>query len=400
MNNQILTFRDLFAPITAEAFFDRHFGRQPVHVQGHEAKLAGVFSWQALNGLLGMANIWSANTVKLVLDGADIPPESFCRPILNREGEIAQQVDPAQLRAWLRDGATMVLDLAESFSPTVASVCAALQVWFRGPASCNIYCSWRNHAGFNSHFDTTDVVVLQISGTKNWSVYDRRFEHPVDEPGYQTGSFSNDFHDQNKGALLAKFEMTPGDLLYLPKGQYHDALATSGASLHLTFSIPQATGYDVLVRLTEATIDDPLFRESLPTFDDVEALSAHLQRLASRMAEIFVAPQTRDNVSAFQRRRAFTFCFPEFGLPARDDPIVFCVRGLGARVVRRSAETELHTASGSAMLTGDAEALAEWVLARDYFTAADVAEAMPTFSTPARETALTALVEAGLIISI
>jgi len=36
--------------------------------------------------------------------------------------------------------------------------------------------------------------------------------------------------------------MKPGDILYLPRGQYHDALTGDRASLHVTFGVAPATG--------------------------------------------------------------------------------------------------------------------------------------------------------------
>jgi ribosomal protein L16 Arg81 hydroxylase len=50
--------------------------------------------------------------------------------------------------------------------------------------------------------------------------------------------------------------MKPGDVLYLPRGQYHEALASSDASLHLSFGIGQPTGIDVISRLLKSLPDE------------------------------------------------------------------------------------------------------------------------------------------------
>ena len=51
--------------------------------------------------------------------------------------------------------------------------------------------------------------------------------------------------------------MKPGDILYLPRGQYHDALTGDRASLHVTFGVAPATGL-ALFKLLE-----PFQREQL-----------------------------------------------------------------------------------------------------------------------------------------
>lgn len=375
MSAQAITFRDMLAPMTAEDFFERHYDRQPLHIAGGSDKFAPVFSWPVLNTLLNMPNIWTGATVKIVRDDLTLPKEHFCRPVYGREGQMVMEADPAQVRAYLREGATIVLDFVESLSPAVASVAAAVQVWFGGPTTCNVYCSWAGNQGFGSHFDTTDVIVLQIAGSKKWRIYEGRFEHPVEAPGFETTGYPSEFHEQRKGAVSMTPELSPGDLLYLPRGQYHDALASSEASLHLTFGVTQATGHDVLMQLGDAILDDPLFRKPFPPFDDDAAHNAHMHAMADHVHSILTGPQASELVRRFQHDRAFLFCYPQYELPDRGDPVIYRVQGLKARLVRRGAGYQLQTSVGKAALGDSDTKLVEWVLSRDFFSGAELSEA-------------------------
>ncbi|MEM9684055.1 MAG: cupin domain-containing protein, partial [Pseudomonadota bacterium] len=368
MTGQAITFREMFAPISAEEFFERYQDRTPLHVKGATDKFSPVFSWADLNTLLNMPNVWTSQTIKVILDGNVLADEQFCRPAYGREGQAVLQPDPDRLRHFLREGATIVLDFAESLSPSIASVSAALQVWFGGPVTCNIYCSWQAHPGFGSHFDATDVIVMQVVGRKNWRVYEGRFEHPIEAPSYETTGYAQEQHEQWKGAELMSVEMQPGDLLYLPRGQYHDALATSEASLHLTFGVTQATGQDVLMQLTETFIDDPLFRKPLPSFDDEAAHAAHIAQLADHMRAVIADTGASDAIRGFQYSRAFMCCYPQYFLPDRTDPMIFRVQSLGASVVPQDGGYMLVTPHGKAPLDQPAAALAEWAMTRDYFS--------------------------------
>lgn len=397
MSGQAITFRDMLAPVSAEDFFERHYDSKPLHVPGATDKFASVFSWSALNDLLNMPNIWTGRTVKLAFDGETVPAEQFCRPVYGREGQTVREADPAKMLRFLRDGATLVLDFVECLAPPVASVAAAIQVWFGGPTTCNLYCSWRGQQGFASHFDTTDVIVLQIVGSKKWRVYEGRFDFPVEAPGYETTGYRQEFHEQHKGAVLMTPELTPGDLLYLPRGQYHDALASTEASLHLTFGVTLATGHDVLMQLSDAFIDDPLFRKPFPPFDDEAAHDAHVCALADHMRRIITDPAASDALRGFQHDRAFLFCYPQYGLPDRSDPVIYRVQGLKARLVRRGAGHQLQTQSGKAVL-GEAETkLAEWVLSRDFFSGEELAETARGHGLTDTAAAAAMLQQAGLI---
>ena len=58
--------------------------------------------------------------------------------------------------------------------------------------------------------------------------------------------------------------MKPGDVLYLPRGQYHDALTGDRASLHVTFGVAPATGLAVFKLLESALAQESEFRAYLP----------------------------------------------------------------------------------------------------------------------------------------
>ena len=61
--------------------------------------------------------------------------------------------------------------------------------------------------------------------------------------------------------------MEPGDPLYLPRGQYHDALADEGGTVHIAFGITYPIGFDVMTLLFDRVAAEPEFRANLPRPD-------------------------------------------------------------------------------------------------------------------------------------
>ncbi len=74
------SFRDLLAPITPEEFFERVYGREPLHIPGRPNKFAGLFGWDAFNGLVNKTTLWSDSTMILVMDGRNLTANEYCRP--------------------------------------------------------------------------------------------------------------------------------------------------------------------------------------------------------------------------------------------------------------------------------------------------------------------------------
>ncbi len=255
------TFRQIVSPILPEEFFRAIFEQRPVHIPGAPEKVEDIFSWAEFNRLLNMSKLWSDRSMKIVLDGQNLDLAEHGRVGQTREGYQAIMPRAEEITALLRRGATVILDLIETLSPGVAGVCAALQTATGGVAVCNAYCSWRAHQGFMAHFDNTDVLALHIEGSKVWRIYEGRVDNAIDVEGHNYGSFSPEHHAGAKGDLLDEIEMKPGDVLYLPRGQYHEALASSDASLHLSFGIGQPTGIDLITRLLRSLPDESLCRK-------------------------------------------------------------------------------------------------------------------------------------------
>ena len=74
-----------------------------------------------------------------------------------------------------------------------------------------------------------------------------------------------------------------GDLLYLPRGWWHEAAALDGPSLHLTFGVYRRTGLDLLDALRGELRESEVFREDLPRFASETERAAHVERLKEEL---------------------------------------------------------------------------------------------------------------------
>ncbi|MEC9369450.1 MAG: cupin domain-containing protein [Pseudomonadota bacterium] len=374
MSEPITTFARLLAPVTPESFFAEYWDKKPLHVPGSAEKTAQICNWDDFNGLIRMTGVWSDRTFALALDGERIDLRDYCERLPGRDGAAVWSPSPRKVAKYVGQGASIVLDFVETLSPGIRAAAEALQMATGAAINCNAYCSQNQHRAFPSHFDTMDVFALHIEGTKTWRIYEGRFEAPLERPGYDHTSFPPDYHDKAKGKLLMEVEMKPGDLLYMPKGVYHDALASSDACLHLSFGTAQPTGLNLMRWVLDSLDQLPVFRQPLPPHDEPTAYHAHLEALGKALRDVLGDEEVARGFREEQRRRAFA-SVTSVAIP-KPSPR-YRVRPQGVKLVRRGSEWQLAAPGGKGALPEGGDAIAKWVLERDHFSRADVAEAFP-----------------------
>lgn len=181
-------------------------------------------------------------------------------------------------------GATLVVSQFHELHAPLMRFCRGLEQVFLHGVQANIYLTPPGAQGFRVHYDTHDVLVLQVAGEKRWRLWPGQ---PVPRPTRRT-PWPGDIAPEGDAAALT---LRPGDTLYVPRGVMHDAAAQDGdePSLHVTVGLLDpsfATVLRLAVDLLEAT--EPALRESFPTWrlaDGPARLAEMARPLAARLAE-------------------------------------------------------------------------------------------------------------------
>lgn len=402
-----MNLSDLLAPITPDTFFAEYHDRQPLHVKGGAAKFAAVLGWRGINRLLDMTHIWSSHSLKLYLDGKAVEPAQYCVNAMSREGGQGQQPDARRVAEWVAKGASLVMNDVDSLTPGLASISNALEEAGLGKAQANAYISWQSHKAFPAHYDTHDVWAVQVEGEKVWNVWEGRAEWPISHPLFRSQEQAQ--HEQAKGKLREKVLLKTGDLLYLPRGWYHDALAEAPSSVHIAYGTHAALGMDALNILTERVLYEPLFRQPLPRQDGTAAqkfaLTQRVGQLGARLAELAKDPKVLAVLEGFiahhRYSRGGNDLLAARGLaapaaPAAEEAPGFRVLAGGAKPVRRGAEWVLKTDAGALPLAPPEAEAASWLLGRPDVTEAELRAAHPAVDAAAL---LRRLAGAGLVLA-
>jgi ribosomal protein L16 Arg81 hydroxylase len=385
-----MTLQTLLSPVTPERFLAEHFDRAPLHIQGSPDKFADVLDWPGINRLLDMTHVWTETSLKLVLDSAPVPPATYSVKAVSRDGAPVLQPVAAKVQDWVRRGASVVMNDVDSLTPGLAAVSDALEGAGFGKAQANVYISWQSHKAFHSHYDTHDVWAVQVEGEKIWNIWEGRAEWPIPHPVFR--GQKQDHHDQAKGALREAVHLKKGDILYLPRGWYHDALAEAPNSVHVAYGVHAPLGMDVLNVLMERALYDAEFRRPLPRQDGsaaaAESLAARAALLGDRLAALARDPKVTDVLAAFVRdyrfqRGGYDLLAAREAAPEPAAPAGPAFRVVAdAKPVRRGTEFGLRTPSGIVAMTLPEVEAAAWIVARPAVTEAELRGAHPGLDAP------------------
>lgn len=152
--------------------------------------------------------------------------------------EQADKVDDLCWPAFL-DGCSVVFNHADLRSRAIADLCQDLQHSFPH-AYANTYVTPRHSQAVPAHADDRDVFVVQLYGSKTWTVY-QRVPIPYPYPSEQVGKTGLAVPDAVlQGPVLLERTLVPGDVLYLPRGYVHQAVTPQDsmeASSHVTVAL-------------------------------------------------------------------------------------------------------------------------------------------------------------------
>ena len=306
---------DLLQPISPEHFLGEYVGRKPLHIpaSGDGAK-AAILTWPDFNRLLGQGSLWTSAHLRLMRNYVAVPPDQYCHPVATPQGEVLRPW-PQKVEVFLSAGASLIANDVLSIHEPLMRIGETLSRTFAASIGANIYCSFRGVQAFGTHFDNHDVIVIQTGGTKVWNLYASRADNPIEN--FPDDDATRRWFEQTRGALMQQVTMQPGDVLYLPRGWYHDALATDGPSLHVTFAITPLHGRTLLSLLNLEAMKNPASRAFAPpaTEDGGAALAAHLAEYGQILARIAASPAFREEVARSQTR--MTPRPPSFTLPER-----------------------------------------------------------------------------------
>jgi hypothetical protein len=195
--------------------------------------------------------------LRLVKEGHTLSPDSYTRTARMQSRRVDDLIDAGRVYAQFGEGATIVLQALHRYWGPLFHFCRELEHVLTHPVQVNTYLTPPRARGLDVHYDTHDVFVLQVSGSKMWKVYGSAVDLPLAHQR-RKGSFPD------PGEPQIDVELKPGDCLYIPRGFLHAAETARSESTHMTVGILVYRWMDVLTSVLERAGDESFTRDALP----------------------------------------------------------------------------------------------------------------------------------------
>ncbi|MGH3782200.1 MAG: cupin domain-containing protein [Pseudonocardiaceae bacterium] len=235
------------------------------------------------------------DSLRAVMDGKEIPVGELGSPTV-RNGPINAM---ETLYECYRNGSTIALNALEQWCEPLQGLSGRLGAELSARIQMNVYLTPAGSRGFKPHYDTHDVFIVQVYGTKRWQLASDPYELPL----------ASRPHDKSapEPAPEREFDLRAGDVLYLPRGVIHSATSNETASVHVTIGVhPVLYSQAFTDALTKVFAEDVRFRRGLPMgFAIDEGLQGQTaEAIAELLGALQLGLSPRDMVAESVKRAA------------------------------------------------------------------------------------------------
>jgi ribosomal protein L16 Arg81 hydroxylase len=243
-------FDTAIAPIDTATFFSEYWEQRPLSVtRNNPHYYSNLFSMRDVDAVISFTEP-KFPQIQLFSNGKSVPWNSACeRAGMQNINQIYDEYD--------RGNTVILRGLHHCWKP-ISELYRNWESLFHHRVHVNMYLTPKNAQGFAPHFDTHEVFILQIEGSKHWRIYDtfQAIPLPINQQPIPPEKLQEP---------LQEITLNAGDLLYLPSGYVHEALTSECSSLHLTVGINVYRWSDLLATALASASDQVVsLRKALP----------------------------------------------------------------------------------------------------------------------------------------
>jgi ribosomal protein L16 Arg81 hydroxylase len=285
----------LIHPIDVVKFQQEHWDERPLVVhRGDRGYFSDLLTLDDMDRILSLSNPGESN-ILLVNKTRAVPVAEMVKST-GRNSDVNML---EELYGRYRSGWTVVVRAIQWRWEPLRQLTTALGGEMGAGVSANLYLTPAGSQGFTAHYDTHDVFLAQIYGTKHWRLAMNPYRLPLPKQGYQ--------ESQPEPDPELECNLSAGDILYMPRGTIHWATSQETASLHITLGVrPVIYAEAVLDAMFKLFNADVRFRKALPLgfADDEDGTGEATARFTELISELQENLSPRDIVEESAKRTA------------------------------------------------------------------------------------------------
>lgn len=216
-------------------------------------------SWDYVNEVYSRADV-SDEKFKL-MNGYEVPKNKYVENYDNLGKTEFRMIRPV-LYDYLRDGATLVYNRITN-EPKIDQISKQIANFANAHVVTSGYAAFSSKSSYMAHWDTRDVFAVQLIGRKRWILKAPNFELPLYMQ--QTKNFKNIKEPEE---VYMDVVLEAGDMLYVPRGWWHNPLPIGEETFHLAVGTFAPTGFEYINWLLKHTPNILGCRRNFSSFDE------------------------------------------------------------------------------------------------------------------------------------
>ena len=276
-----------------DSFFKNHFRKNYLYRQNFLDNFENMMSLVILDEMLSKTNIWNNYNFIMMLDQKRINYNDYSSLSLDTNGQ-NYRPDVGKVQKLVSRGASIILNDIQKHNVNLLNFVDQLQKMTNGRCQGNLYFSMASHQAFGPHFDLHDVFAIHFEGEKVWNIYENIEKSPINHPAFK---LSGDERSKRAGRIIEQVTLKPGDLLYIPRGQYHDALASKNGAIHIAFGLTYFKSIDAITSLWENFVLNEFMRTDININPNKDELQNFLKNLSNELTSLINSKEALDVVT-------------------------------------------------------------------------------------------------------
>ena len=274
-------------------FFLEHFGLNYLYKPKFLDEFEEMMSLDILDSMLSKNNIWNNKNFIMMLDQKKLNYGDYSSISMETTGN-NYRPDVNKVENLVARGASIILNEIEKHNKNLLKIADDLQNLTNGRCQGNLYFSMASHQAFGPHFDLHDVFAIHFEGEKVWNIYENIEKNPINHPVFK---LSSEDRKKRAGNIIDQVTLRPGDLLYIPRGQYHDALASKNGAIHIAFGLSYFKPIDMMTTLWEKFIINDFMREDIGIRPSENEVKKSLLRLSNEISNVINSEEAINDVT-------------------------------------------------------------------------------------------------------